>query len=116
MFASPLKARLSGRSLRSAGCVCSGLAAARCPNKRREPRQSGSLPRAPASNGAAQKDATGHCIRLGIAPDKLYTSILLYDENEYTATFLDAGTQYFYAVDAFNEKGITQGEVRQMEG
>ena len=65
---------------------------------------------------AAQKDVTGHCIRLGIAPDKLYTSVLLYDENEYTATFLDAGTRYFYAVDAFNESGITQGEVRQMEG
>lgn len=65
---------------------------------------------------AVQKDTTGHCIRLGIAPDKLYTSILLYGENEYTATFLDADTRYFYAIDAFNESGITQGEVKQMEG
>lgn len=33
-----------------------------------------------------------------------------------SATFLDADTRYFYAIDAFNESGITQGEVKQMEG
>lgn len=64
---------------------------------------------------AAQKDATGYCIRLGIAPDKLYSSVLLYGQTEYTATFLNAETKvYYYAVDCFNEKGIVQGDVRKI--
>ena len=65
----------------------------------------------------AQKNVTGYCLRLGIAPDKLYTSVLLYGQTEYLATFLNAEPEeYYYAVDAFNENGITQGEIRQMEG
>ena len=64
---------------------------------------------------AAQKDATGYCIRLGIAPDKLYSSVLLYGQTEYTATFLNAETKvYYYAVDCFNETGIVQGDVRKI--
>ena len=59
-----------------------------------------------------QKDAVGYCLRLGISPDKLYTSVLLYEQNEYTATFLnDETSEYYYAVDTFNEQGITEGEI-----
>ena len=61
---------------------------------------------------AAQKNVTGYCLRLGIAPDKLYTSVLLYGQTEYLATFLNAEPEeYYYAVDAFNETGIVQGDV-----
>ena len=63
----------------------------------------------------AQKDFVGYCIRLGIAPDKLYTSVLLYEQNSYTATFLNAETKvYYYAVDCFNETGIVQGDVQMI--
>lgn len=63
----------------------------------------------------AQKDVVGYCIRLGIAPDKLYTSVLLYEQNSYTATFLNAETKvYYYAVDCFNETGIVQGDVQMI--
>ncbi len=61
---------------------------------------------------AAVEGAVGYCLRLGIASDKLYTSVLLYGQNNYAATFLNAETKdYYYAVDAFNEQGITEGEV-----
>ncbi len=59
-----------------------------------------------------QEDATGYCIRMGIAPDKLYTSVLIYGQNEYKATFLNDETDvYWFAVDSFSENGITEGEV-----
>lgn len=55
---------------------------------------------------------TNYCIRIGIAPDKLYNSILLYNQNEYTVTFLNEETEkYYFAVDSFNENGITKGTV-----
>ncbi len=52
------------------------------------------------------------CIRLGIAPDKLYHSILLYDQREYAIPFLNRETEtYFFAVDTFSENGVTKGEI-----
>lgn len=61
-----------------------------------------------------QSDADGYCIRLGIAPDKLYNSILLYGQNDYTVTFLNKETaKYYFAVDTFNENGITKGTVHE---
>ncbi len=62
----------------------------------------------------SQPDTTGYCIRIGIAPDKLYNSILLYGQNSYRITFLNQETKtYYYAVDAFNEQGITEGKVKK---
>jgi xylan 1,4-beta-xylosidase len=56
--------------------------------------------------------ATGYVIRYGIAPDKLYFSYTLYADkgNEYTIGSFIAGQQYYYAIDAFNENGITKGK------
>lgn len=57
----------------------------------------------------------GSCIRIGIAPDKLYNSILLYGVDHYQVTFLNKEAEnYFYAIDTFNENGITKGEVMQL--
>lgn len=57
-------------------------------------------------------DATGYVIKLGIAKDKLYTSIMLYDESEYKITFLNSEVdKYYYQIDSFNERGISEGEV-----
>ena len=58
--------------------------------------------------------ATGYCIRLGIAPDKLYNSVLLYGRTSYTVPFLNEEVPvYYYAVDSFNENGITEGTVER---
>lgn len=56
--------------------------------------------------------AQGYNVRWGIAPDKLYSSWLLYGQNTLHLPFLNAEQQeYYFAVDAFNENGITPGNV-----
>lgn len=61
----------------------------------------------------SQENTVGYCIRLGIAPDKLYNSILLYGKTDYKITFLNQETDtYYYAIDSFNEQGITEGEIQ----
>lgn len=58
--------------------------------------------------------AQGYNVRYGIAPDKLYNSWLVYDHNEVLISTLNADQKYYYAIDAFNENGITPGEVKAM--
>jgi hypothetical protein len=58
----------------------------------------------PPSDGA-----TGYVIRYGIAPDKLYNNYQIYKETLIDINSLNAGVDYFYAIDAFNEAGITKG-------
>lgn len=53
--------------------------------------------------------ATGYIVNYGIAPDKLYSSVMVYGANEVTLTGLNRGVKYYYSVDAFNESGITKG-------
>lgn len=55
-------------------------------------------------------------IRYGTAPDKLYHSWLVYGENEAVLSTLMAGKTYYICVDAFNENGITEGDVLKLEG
>ncbi|MBZ9728369.1 family 43 glycosylhydrolase [Salegentibacter sp. JZCK2] len=54
------------------------------------------------------KGAQGYNIRWGIAPDKLYHSWLIYDENEHFMRNLDRDTEYYFSVEAFNENGISE--------
>ncbi|MDN4480462.1 family 43 glycosylhydrolase [Demequina muriae] len=54
--------------------------------------------------------AQGYNIRYGIAPDKLYHSWLVYDQTDLILPSLNAGHDYWVAIDAFNENGITAGE------
>ncbi len=64
-----------------------------------------------------QDDATGYCIRIGIAPDKLYNSVLIYEGNSYRLTFLNKESEtYYYAIDSFNEQGICEGKVNELHG
>ena len=49
-------------------------------------------------------------MRYGIAPDKLYNSWLLYGQTSLRLPNLNAGHDYWVAVDAFNENGITAGQ------
>ncbi|MGC9354983.1 MAG: family 43 glycosylhydrolase [Mariniphaga sp.] len=54
------------------------------------------------------KGAQGYNIRWGIAPDKLYQSWLIYDDNEHFMRCLDRNTPYYFTVEAFNENGISE--------
>jgi hypothetical protein len=53
-----------------------------------------------------QTDAIGYNIYYGIAPDKLYNSIMVYGDNSYDFRGLDKGTKYYFTIEAFNENGI----------
>lgn len=53
------------------------------------------------------KGAQGYNVRWGIAPDKLYHSWLVYDDNELFMRCLDRDTPYFFSIEAFNENGIS---------
>ena len=59
----------------------------------------------------SEMGAQGCNVRYGVAPDKLYHSHLVYGQNEVTLCTLTAGQAVYIAVDAFNENGVTPGEV-----
>lgn len=61
------------------------------------------------------KDAIGYNVRYGIAPDKLYLSWLVYGTTEVNLSTLITGQAYYVCVDSFNENGITDGVVIEME-
>lgn len=54
-------------------------------------------------------NATGYIVNYGTRQDKLYTSVMVYDNNSVRLTGLNKGVTYYYSVDAFNESGITKG-------
>lgn len=51
--------------------------------------------------------AQGYNIRWGIAPDKLYSSWLLYEDCSLDLGCLVKGQEYFIQIEAFNENGIS---------
>ncbi len=55
--------------------------------------------------------AGGYNVRFGYRPDKLYQNYMVYGTNEVTIRSLNAEIPYYFAVDAFNENGITPGTV-----
>lgn len=58
-----------------------------------------------------QGDAVGYNLLWGFAPDKLYHSYMVLGRNEVMIGALIKGEPLYIRVDAFNEKGITEGEV-----
>ena len=58
--------------------------------------------------------AMGYNVRFGIALDKLCSSYQVYGENRVHMITLNADQKYYYAIDAFNENGITPGTVKPM--
>jgi hypothetical protein len=50
--------------------------------------------------------AVGYTVHFGVAPDKLYNSIMVYGANEYLLAALDRGGEYYMQIEAFNEAGI----------
>lgn len=43
----------------------------------------------------------------GIEPDKLNNSVMIYDASAYELKALNRGVDYFFAIEAFNENGIS---------
>lgn len=56
----------------------------------------------------SQPDCQGYNILWGIAPDKLYSSWFVYDKNSLELKSLTANQSYYFAIEAFNENGISQ--------
>lgn len=54
-------------------------------------------------------------VRYGIAQNKLYLSHLVYSATEVNLSTLIKGQKYYIRVDAFNENGITPGNIIEME-
>ena len=58
-----------------------------------------------------QQGAIGYNIRFGTEKDKLYRSYQVYGGNELTIRSLDKDREYWFAIDAFGENGVTRGNV-----
>ncbi len=58
-------------------------------------------------NWEIQKNADGYNVLWGIAPDKLYSSWLVYGENSLELKALTADQSYYFSVEAFNENGVS---------
>ncbi|WP_337099936.1 family 43 glycosylhydrolase [Paenibacillus sp. YIM B09110] len=56
-------------------------------------------------------EVVGYNVLWGFAPDKLYHSHMVFGVNQLTIKALVKGQPVYVRVDAFNERGITEGEV-----
>lgn len=56
----------------------------------------------------ARDKAQGYNVFWGIAPDKLYNSWLVYGESELELRSLTTDQVYYFAVEAFNENGVSE--------
>lgn len=52
--------------------------------------------------------AQGYNVLWGIAPDKLYSSWMVYDKNELTMKNMTIDQTYYFAVEAFSENGVSE--------
>jgi hypothetical protein len=55
-----------------------------------------------------QGNARGYNIRWGIAPDKLYSSWMIYNADSHLMRSLTTRQSYYFAIEAFNENGISE--------
>ena len=54
----------------------------------------------------AQPGAQGYNVRWGIAPDKLYSSWMVYGQNSVSIRSLNVDQKYYFAVEAFDVHGV----------
>lgn len=54
-----------------------------------------------------QEQAQGYNVYWGIAPDKLYNSWMVYDDAALELKSLNTDQEYYFAVEAFNENGVS---------
>jgi hypothetical protein len=55
----------------------------------------------------AQPNSQGYNILWGIAPDKLYSSWMVYDSDSLVMKNLNVNQVYYFSIEAFNENGIS---------
>ena len=72
-------------------------------------------PRTAALTWNEASGAVGYNIRYGLAPEKLYHSWLVYDRTDLEVGSLNAGRTYWFAIDSFNETGITEGQAVRVD-
>lgn len=53
-------------------------------------------------------NAQGYNVRWGIAPDKLYSSWMVYGNNELLLKALNKDQVYYFAIESFNENGVSE--------
>lgn len=54
------------------------------------------------------KGAQGYNVLWGIAPDKLYSSWMVYGNTELFMRSLTVGQDYYFSIEAFNENGVSE--------
>ncbi len=60
--------------------------------------------------------AQGYNIIWGIAPDKLYSSWMVYDNNKLLMKTLSTNQDYYFCIEAFNENGVSQrSEIKHLK-
>ena len=57
------------------------------------------------------QQATGYNISFGIDANKLYSSLMVYNDTTVTINSLNANLSYFFTIEAFNENGITPNDI-----
>ena len=55
-----------------------------------------------------QKNCQGYNVLWGIAPNKLYSSWMVYDKNSLELKSLTVDQTYYFAIEAFNENGVSE--------
>lgn len=61
------------------------------------------------------ENAAGYNILWGHKPEKLYHSYMIFGKNKQKIGALVKGQRYYVRVDAFNEAGITEGNITELE-
>ena len=57
---------------------------------------------------AKQPGSQGYNVIWGIAPDKLYSSWMVYDDDHLEMRNLNADQEYYFTIEAFNENGVSE--------
>lgn len=61
-------------------------------------------------------NAQGYNVRWGIAPDKLYSSWMVYGNNELLLKALNRDQVYYFAIESFNENGVSElSEIKRVD-
>ena len=68
-----------------------------------------------AASIMAEMGAQGCNIVYGTAPDKLYKSWMVYGAESLDLSTLMAGRRYWLRVDSFNENGVTEGALIELD-
>lgn len=53
-------------------------------------------------------EAYAYNIYYGVAPDKMYNCVMVYDENEYWFKAMDSKKVYYFSIEAINENGVSK--------